>query len=66
MLTTFGSDNPLDSSSCFRSHLSLCLLAAYSLADEGYDVWLLNVRGNQYALNHTTLSSKDSKFWDFS
>ena len=33
---------------------------------QGYDVWLGNVRGNIYCLNHTTLTPKDRKFWDFS
>ncbi|XP_034250602.1 lipase 3-like isoform X2 [Thrips palmi] len=39
---------------------------AFLLADEGFDVWLLNVRGNTYCLNHTTLSPHDDAFWDFS
>lgn len=39
---------------------------AYMLADEGYDVWLGNFRGNTYSRAHVNLSSSDSKFWDFS
>lgn len=39
---------------------------AFLLADEGYDVWLFNVRGNTYSLNHTTLSPWEPAFWDFS
>ncbi|KAG5331807.1 LIP1 Lipase, partial [Acromyrmex charruanus] len=39
---------------------------AYILADEGYDVWLGNNRGNIYSRNHTWLSPTDRDFWDFS
>ncbi|XP_053997911.1 uncharacterized protein LOC128886773 [Hylaeus anthracinus] len=39
---------------------------AYLLADQGYDVWLGNLRGNTYSKGHISLSPKDSTFWDFS
>jgi hypothetical protein len=29
-------------------------------------VWLGNVRGNIYCMNHTTLTPKKHEFWDFS
>ncbi|XP_054155983.1 lipase member M-like [Oppia nitens] len=38
----------------------------FVLAANGFDVWLANMRGNRYSLNHIHLSSYDSKFWRFS
>ncbi|KAJ3622050.1 hypothetical protein MTP99_002583 [Tenebrio molitor] len=45
----------------FIGHRSL----AYSLADDGYDVWLGNQRGNPYSRGHKTLKYTDGKYWDF-
>ncbi|XP_049869136.1 lipase 1-like [Pectinophora gossypiella] len=40
---------------------------SYLLAEEGYDVWMGNARGNFYSRNHTTLNpDTDRKFWRFS
>ncbi|XP_036147183.1 lipase 3 [Monomorium pharaonis] len=39
---------------------------AFILADEGYDVWLGNARGNMYARNHTKRRIKDNDYWNFS
>ncbi len=38
---------------------------AYILADNGFDVWLGNVRGNTYSRAHNTLKINDKRFWDF-
>ncbi|RYG69908.1 alpha/beta fold hydrolase [archaeon] len=40
---------------------------AYILADQGYDIWMNNNRGNRYGRNHTTLNPDDGTdaFWSF-
>ena len=38
---------------------------AFLLANNNYDVWLLNTRGNYYSRLHTTLSSRDAEYWDW-
>ncbi|KAH0950683.1 hypothetical protein HN011_001245 [Eciton burchellii] len=39
---------------------------AFLLADQGYDVWLGNFRGNSYCRSHITMSPKNGDFWQFS
>lgn len=39
---------------------------AYILADEGYDVWLGNARGNKHTYDHISLNANTSRFWEFS
>ncbi|KYN02544.1 Lipase 1 [Cyphomyrmex costatus] len=39
---------------------------AFLLADEGYDVWLGNYRGNTYCRSHVKLSPQNKDFWQFS
>ncbi|CAF0748629.1 unnamed protein product [Brachionus calyciflorus] len=38
----------------------------FILSDEGYDVWLGNMRGNRYCLKHLKYHKKQPEFWDFS
>jgi len=40
--------------------------ASYRLAEEGYDVWLGNIRGTSYSHRHVNMSADESAFWDFS
>ncbi|XP_016963046.1 lipase 3 [Drosophila biarmipes] len=38
----------------------------YFLYDQGYDVWMTNVRGNMYSKHHVWYSTDDPEFWNFS
>ena len=38
---------------------------AFVLADEGFDVWMGNNRGNTYGLHHQNLSVDSDAFWWF-
>ncbi|XP_018572755.1 lipase 3 [Anoplophora glabripennis] len=38
----------------------------FLLADQGYDVWLGNARGNTYSKAHISIPKENSKFWNFS
>ncbi|GLT76696.1 hypothetical protein SLA2020_483410 [Shorea laevis] len=38
----------------------------FILADEGFDVWVSNVRGTRWSHGHTSLSEKDKDYWDWS
>lgn len=39
---------------------------AYRFADQGYDVWMANARGNTYSRSHISLNpASDKSFWDF-
>ncbi|KAM7251193.1 hypothetical protein ACFE04_023076 [Oxalis oulophora] len=38
----------------------------FILADQGFDVWVANVRGTRWSDTHVSLSLKDKEFWDWS
>ncbi|XP_057792719.1 triacylglycerol lipase 2-like isoform X1 [Salvia miltiorrhiza] len=38
----------------------------FILADNGFDVWLANVRATAYSSRHTSLSFNDSEYWEWS
>ncbi|KMZ56593.1 Triacylglycerol lipase [Zostera marina] len=38
----------------------------YILADQGFDVWVGNVRGTQWSYGHISLLEDQSEFWDWS
>lgn len=38
----------------------------FILADEGYDVWMGNIRGNRYARKHKWMTTKEKQYWMFS
>lgn len=35
------------------------------MADAGFDVWLGNIRGNTYSMEHRDMTTLNYKFWDF-
>lgn len=37
----------------------------FRLANEGYDVFVANLRGTPMSRNHVTLNTKSKKYWDF-
>ncbi|TGZ48458.1 hypothetical protein DBV15_11536 [Temnothorax longispinosus] len=39
---------------------------AFLLTDQGYDVWIGNVRGNSYCRSHVNMTTYDPKFWQYS
>lgn len=48
-----------------RNSKSISNSLSIALSNRGYDVWLTNFRGNQYARSHVKGLSVGSKYWDF-
>ena len=38
---------------------------AYMMFDEGFDIWIINNRGNVYSRKHKTLTTDSNEFWSF-
>lgn len=50
----------------YKNTMQKHFFAAFLLENDGYDVWLINFRGNYYSNRHVTLNSdRDYSFWDF-
>lgn len=43
-----------------------CCGLGYLLSDRGYDIWMLNVRGNRYSRKHRKYHPIMRQFWDYS
>ncbi|KAI5634956.1 alpha/beta hydrolase fold domain-containing protein [Phthorimaea operculella] len=39
---------------------------AYLLAQQGFDVWMGNARGNTFSRQHISMKPSEAQFWDFS
>lgn len=54
--------NPFNESSPFESQF---LSGPMMLANHGYDVWLMSMRGTDYSQGHDYLSPNDPEFWNY-
>lgn len=52
----------VDSADCWIMNYAN-VAPAFQLVRAGFDVWLGNDRGSKYSMGHTTLSTKDEKYW---
>ena len=55
----------IDSADCWIMNYAN-VTPAFQMVRAGYDVWLGNNRGTKYSKGHTTLSTKDKAYWQFS
>lgn len=45
---------------------TLYMNGPFMLANHGYDVWVMSMRGTEYSMRHDNLSPMDPQFWNYS
>ncbi|KAI1286420.1 Triacylglycerol lipase 2 [Halotydeus destructor] len=52
---------------CRQSGQDECDISlAYTLANQGFDVWIVSMRGSRPSRRHVSLDPESAKYWDFS
>ena len=61
---TFQASLPVSFSTIFKPQKSN-IFWGFLLADSGFDVWLGNIRGNSYSIEHVNYTRHDPRYWAF-